>query len=432
MAQERVLLLYLRAGGGHIAAARAIERRIRASYTPEEVEVTALDAMPPRSLFWSTLFETGYRLVSHRFRSLWVGSMEITRFRHIRAIWNVIMTLLFQKNIAEAIETHNATRIVFLHCLLIAPTLYAVKRLGRNPAMITVVLDPFTAPEFWFKRTGGPVVVFSDRLVKTATCQFGLPAAQVCHFPVILKEEYDRPMSRSAVAAARRRLGFLPDSKVVLLAGGGEGLPHGERHAEALLSSDLDVEIAVVCGKDEGMRRRIERIAHRHPGRLVHIYGFVDFMFELMNIADVVVSKGGPATIMEALILDKPLIVSQYIYGQEKGNVEFVKKERLGFYIEDSRRIVEHIRALVSDPSVYDAYRKRIAALALRNGTREVVEFILGFQPPRKAIAPAPVPARLRDFVYLTPEGRPDLVRQLFAFLAARLGYDAYLRRRKA
>jgi len=432
LAQERILLLYLRAGGGHIAAARAIERRIKASYSPEEVEVTAFDAMPPRSLFWSTVFESGYRLFSHRFRSLWVGSMEITRFKYIRSIWNVIMTILFQRTIAEAIERHDATRIVFLHCLLIAPTLYAAKRLRRDPAMVTVVLDPFTAPEFWFIRTGGPVVVFSDRLLKTATGRFRLLASQVHRFPVILKEEYDRPMRRSEAAAARRRLGFLPDSRVVLLAGGGEGLPHGERHAEALLASDLNVEIAVVCGKDEGMRRRIERIARRYPGRLVHVYGFVDFMFELMNIADVVVSKGGPATIMEALILDKPLIVSQYIYGQEKGNVEFVKQERLGFYIEDSRRIVERIRTLVSDPSVYDAYRKRIAALALRNGTEEVVEFILGFKPARRAIARPPVPVRLRDFVFLTPEGRPDPVRQLFAFLAARLGYDAYLRRRKA
>jgi len=432
LAHERILLLYLRAGGGHIAAARAIERRIKESYSAEEAEVTAFDAMPPRSLFWSTLFQTGYRLVSHRFRSLWVGSMEITRFKPIRSIWNVIMTLLFQRTIAEAIEKHDATRVVFLHCLLIAPTLYAVKRLGRSPAMITVVLDPFTAPEFWFMRTGGPVVVFSDRLAKDATDRLRLPASRVHRFPVILKQEYDRPLRRSEVAGVRKKLGFLPDSRVVLLAGGGEGLPHGERHAEALLASNLEVEIAVVCGKDEGMRRRIERIARRYPGRSIHVYGFVDFMFELMNIADVVVSKGGPATIMEALILDKPLIVSQYIYGQEKGNVEFVKQERLGFYIEDSRRIVEHIGALVSDPSVYEAYRRRIAALALRNGTREVVEFILGFQPARKAIAKSPVPVRLRDFVFLTPEGRPDPVRQLFAFLAARLGYDAYLRRRKA
>lgn len=395
------------------------------------MEVRALDAMPPTSLFWSTLFQTGYRLVSHRFRSLWVGSMEITRFKAIRSIWNVIMTLLFQRTIAEAVERYDATRIVFLHCLLITPTLYAVQRLGRDPAMITVVLDPFTAPEFWFKRTGGPLVVFSDRLKETATCRFGLPAAQVRHFPVILREEYDRPLSPGEVEAARKRLGFLPDSRVVLLAGGGEGLPHGERHAEALLASGLDVEIAVVCGKDEGMRRRIERIARRYPGRLVHVYGFVDFMFELMNIADVVVSKGGPATIMEALILQKPLIVSQYIYGQEKGNVEFVKHERLGFYIEDSRKIVERIRTLVSDPSVYEAYRRRIAALALRNGTGEVVDFVMSYQP-RRTRAMAPVAAHLRDFVYLTPGGRPDPMRQLLAFLAARLGYDSYLRRRKA
>lgn len=405
---------------------------MRASHSQEELRVVTFDAMPPTSRIWSALFESGYRLMSHRFRSLWIGSMELSRVRFVRGIWNAIMTMVFWPSISWAIRRYNPTRIVFLHCLLIVPTLFVAKRMGREPAMVTVVLDPFTAPEFWFKRTGGPVVVFSDRLVKVATERFALPASRVHRFPVILREQYGRPMLPKEVAEARRRLGYLPGSTVVLLAGGGEGLPHGARHVAALLASNLDVEIAVVCGKDERMRARIERLARRYPRRRIHIYGFVDFMFELMNVADIVVSKGGPATIMEALILKKPLIISQYIYGQEKGNVEFVKRERLGYYIESSRRIVEHIRRFVSDPSTYDACQSRIAALALRNGTAEIADFVLGVPMPRRAVRELPSRVRFRDYALLTADGRPDVPRQLFAYLAARLGYDTFLRRRKA
>ena len=95
------------------------------------------------------------------------------------------------------------------------------------------------------------------------------------------------------------------------------------------MKSSIEAEIAIVCGKDAFMKKNIERMAKRYPNKTIHVYGFIDFMFELMNISDIIVSKGGPATVLEALMLEKPLIVSQYVFGQEKGNVDFVRRERL-------------------------------------------------------------------------------------------------------
>ena len=75
-----------------------------------------------------------------------------------------------------------------------------------------------------------------------------------------------------------------------------------------------------------------ELIKKLYPDVRIHVYGFVDFVYELINISDAVITKGGPATVMEILQLNKIPVISSYIWEQEKGNVELVTQSNVGFY----------------------------------------------------------------------------------------------------
>ena len=80
---------------------------------------------------------------------------------------------------------------------------------------------------------------------------------------------------------------------------------------------------------------------------------------------------------MEALILEKPVIIVDYIYGQEKGNVDFVVENRVGHFIRNPKKAMETTKALLENPESFEEMRKNIQALQLRNGTQEIVDFIL-------------------------------------------------------
>ncbi|HUX22907.1 MAG TPA: glycosyltransferase, partial [Spirochaetia bacterium] len=154
-----------------------------------------------------------------------------------------------------------------------------------------------------------------------------------------------------------------------------------------------------------------------------------DFMFELMNIADIIVSKGGPATVLEALMLEKPLIVSQYVFGQEKGNVDFVRRERVGIYSSDPKEIVRHIERLVENPSVYEKYRERIQALQLRNGTSEIADFIVDYERPKKMPQRQPFTDFIREMLDSTSRQRYS-IKQVVEHLT-QLATESTSRRRK-
>ena len=95
----------------------------------------------------------------------------------------------------------------------------------------------------------------------------------------------------------------------------------------------------------------------------------------LMNIADCIISKSGPATIMESLSLRKPLILSNYVRGQELGNVLFVKLNNVGWYLPKVLSAVKKTEELLSGKIQFS--QKNIEALNIKNGVKDIAHFIM-------------------------------------------------------
>jgi processive 1,2-diacylglycerol beta-glucosyltransferase len=81
------------------------------------------------------------------------------------------------------------------------------------------------------------------------------------------------------------------------------------------------VQVVVVCGRNQALRRDLAALERRHP---THLLGFVTNMHEWMAAADLVITKPGGLTSSEALALGKPLFVLNPIPGQEAANSDFL------------------------------------------------------------------------------------------------------------
>ena len=120
-------------------------------------------------------------------------------------------------------------------------------------------------------------------------------------------------------------------------------------------------------------------MAERAGASNVIAYGFVNFMCDLLNIADCVVTKGGASTVMEVLAVGKPVIFSTYIRGQELGNVLYAVHNGVGWYIPKPDAILDQIEKILDDPELASQTKKNSARLGIRNGLQEVVRFIHDF-----------------------------------------------------
>ena len=91
----------------------------------------------------------------------------------------------------------------------------------------------------------------------------------------------------------------------------------------AVLAIEAPLEIVVVAGRNEDVKRRLARLAP-HERHRVKVLGFTDQIDELMAVADVVLSKPGGLTTSEVLARGAAMAVVNPIPGQESRNSDFL------------------------------------------------------------------------------------------------------------
>jgi processive 1,2-diacylglycerol beta-glucosyltransferase/1,2-diacylglycerol 3-beta-galactosyltransferase len=124
-------------------------------------------------------------------------------------------------------------------------------------------------------------------------------------------------------------------------------------------------------------QKRIAALLALYPKAPVELHGYVHNMPELLAGADCVVCKAGASLVMEALALHKPLIVSTYIHGQEKGNVRFIVDRGAGWFIQRPKAIWRKIAALAAAPDTLRATVRRIEELNIRPDTDALARYLL-------------------------------------------------------
>jgi UDP-N-acetylglucosamine:LPS N-acetylglucosamine transferase len=375
--KQKYFLCYLKTGGGHLAPARSIAKYLQSQHgdSIEPVLVDGLQDVRPIARF---VIEDGYRILQARAKWYYEFIYALNKFAPI-GLGNVALANFFIKSHLKKriIEEHPAKIAVF-HFLLIEPIYSILEELNLHIPIVTIVTDPFTAHPMWFKRKDQQFVVFSDRLKEYCTTKLKLPKQHVQVFPFIIDENFSMPLPSDDIRSIKEQFGFSLDKKIVLIIGGGDGIPHGKFILQHLLAASLNIDIAIVCGKNKQLYNDALAFQRRYPS--LKVFAFVDFVYELLNAADIVITKCGASTIMEILMMKKIPIINDFLWEQELGNMEFVRDNKLGVFERNVQKLPEIVRELVSNNSVYHSYLHRIKAMKITNGTADVAEFLVSLR----------------------------------------------------
>jgi 1,2-diacylglycerol 3-beta-galactosyltransferase len=373
--QQSFLFLYLKTGGGHLAPARSVANYIKAKHG-DHISPTLYDGFTGVNKLVKYTIEDGYR--KSQSSAVWTFEVlyAINKIKWIAKLTSIIITFFVQPHLEKYILEARPGKIVIFHFFLIRPVMTILKKHNLNIPVITVVTDPFTAHPIWFLDKTPKFIVFSEQL-KQHCIKLGIPQKAVSVFPFILDEKFTRPLSTVVAHSLKRNLGFLPDKRIILILGGGDGIPKGKKILKKFMKNNPEVYVAIVCGKNLELYKKAWALKARYDFENLRIYGYVDFIYELINVSDVVITKCGASTFMEILLSGKIPIINNYIWEQEKGNMEFVRDNNLGIYEKDISQLPGKTFELIRDPEVCNYYKNNIKNLSLKNGTPSVSEFIV-------------------------------------------------------
>ena len=96
-----------------------------------------------------------------------------------------------------------------------------------------------------------------------------------------------------------------------------------------------------------------------------------------MVASDIIVTKAGPSTIIEAAIAGLPMIISDRIPGQETGNVQLVVDNDAGIYAPKPEKVADTVALWLSEGEERLAKRSENAKrIAYPNAVWDIAESV--------------------------------------------------------
>jgi len=373
----KYLFLYLKTGGGHLAPAKAVAEKIMAK-RKGDAEIILYDGLSESRPFARRIIEDGYKNAVNK--AVWTFELlyALHKIRPVSKITSAIVSGYVKPGLEKQILTLLPKKIVIFHFFLIKPVFEIIEKYNLNIPVLTVVTDPFTAHPIWFLQKDQNFIVFSEML-KEKCIRKGISEEKLKVFPFVLDRKFSQKISDSKSLIIRNSLGFEPDSKVILIMGGGDGMPKGKKILKRLITRNMNAEIAIVCGKNKKLYEHVMKLKNKYDIRNIKVYGYIDFVHSLIKISDVVITKCGASTFMEILLMGKVPLINNYIWEQEKGNMEFVCNSNMGILEKDTRKIPEVLNRLLTDHEFYNSLRNNIKSASISNGVGQVSEYILKF-----------------------------------------------------
>jgi 1,2-diacylglycerol 3-beta-galactosyltransferase len=367
-------------GGGHRAGAVAIDAALGQLVGPAVerhiVDILAKTGFPlvrdapdlydQLSTRWLPVFDVLYQLTDGR--------------RRVDALTNMVY-LSAHRNIIRVLEETRPNLVVSVHPL-VNRLIGNARRAYRLSSFrfITVVTDLVSLHAAWADPDAELCVVATDEAYNLLRRR-GFPAGKLIRtgFPVHPKFAAYTHTRREAC----ERLGVDLDPFTILVTSGGVGAGQLRDLVLELDRAYPGLQLLVVTGKNAALRHELLALGLRPT---IRIYGFVQNMEELMAASDIIVTKAGPGTLMEALVMRRPVIVTEAVGMQERGNIDFVLNHELGAFCPTLDRIVPAIAELMQ-PEVYAGTIARLADAVPRDGAVQIAQIVqeqLQLAPPSR------------------------------------------------
>ena len=358
MVAWRVLVVYSRVGGGHQSAARALVAALE-GVGGDAVEATASDLYLEWSRFPVTRFPRLYAHLARHHPHLWSAVFYGTNRPGLPS--DVVLGPFIQPGLQRLLAAERPDVVVSTVPGVNGLIARAAAQASPSAATEVVVTDWYQLHRTWAARNVDHYTVPSqpaaDDLVR-----YGVAPERTEVIGLPLRPEFATGLLSAAErAAVRSSLELDPKGFTVLVMVGAEGSPRALSNVRALQQLDEDLQLIVVCGRNERLRRRVERVPSRPTRRVL---GFVDRVADLMRAADLLVTKAGGLTLAEAFCCGVPTIVNDVLPGQEAGNTAYALQHGAVAYAESPRQLVDLVKLLRTTPKQRATLATRAAALA--------------------------------------------------------------------
>jgi len=335
-------LIYFDAGGGHRAAATALEQEIGRRYPDWQVRLVHLqEELSSLDIFrqiTGVKMEDIYNLVLRKGWTL--GSPQLLVVMH----WLIWLYHPLQVRKLKEFWGRSAPDVAVSLVPNFNRSMYqALRAVSPATKLVTVLTDLADyPPHFWIERGQDQYFICGTEKAEGQALALGHAPERVWRASGMILNPRFYEAVEVDVVAERKKLGLEPDLPTAIVLFGGYGSAVMATIARMLDESGLKLQMIFVCGKSVELKARLEGMKLKMPH---YIEGFTKQVPYYMKVSDFLIGKPGPGSISEAIHMGLPVIVTKNVLTlpQERYNAEWVTEQQVGIVLKHFGQIVEGV-----------------------------------------------------------------------------------------
>ena len=371
MEKKKVLITYATYGSGHKTVANYVYEYLN-KYSNYEIKI--IDLMDYENLIGyisKKAFEQNFK---HKTSSLIFSIIyEIMDYKTTTIPYRQVTKSVFKnKKLKQEIISFNPDLLISTHFFGNIVVGMLNKKKLTNSKIISIIPD-YVSHEMWVKDEKSiNAFIVSNEIVKKQLIEEKVNPKKIYPYGLPLSEKFK---NLSDVTDIKIKYHVNNTKKTFLFfAGGSLGSSFSYDYLKKVLQKKYDINIIYVCGKNEKLKIKASKLVAKNHYQNVEILGFSNEVNNLLNIADVVITKPGGLSITECLEMKKPMLLIPGNGGQEIYNAKFICRNGYGLKCKTPRKLAKLVGNLLYKKNLLNNIKQKLNTYLDNNSVEKIYQ----------------------------------------------------------
>ncbi len=335
---KKALVLSCGTGGGHNAAAKAIQEELMARNIKTDF-IEYLEIINPK--------------LKDEINNLYIKSTnrEGKIFKKVYNLGEIyektklkspvyILNSLNKEKLYNYIQNNKYDFIITTH-LFAAQALTAIKE-EHNIRFLQVATDYVSIP-FW-EETNPDYFIIPSKELEEDFIQKGIEKQKLLPLGIPVRKQFRKQYDTEKV---KKELNLDINKKYILILNGSMGFGKVEQMAKKLLQNTQDMAFIISCGNNDKLFKALND-KYKNNSRIIAL-PYTDELSKYMASSDIILSKPGGLTTTEIATMRKPLIHIMPIPGCENYNASFFAERQMSLKCDNINELIDNTKKLAED-----------------------------------------------------------------------------------
>ncbi|WP_430885041.1 MGDG synthase family glycosyltransferase [Fusibacter sp. JL216-2] len=339
---KKVMILTASTGEGHNAAAKSLQDK----YEEKGYITYKVDFLKESSSVMNTLVADGYRVIAQNFPNVYGIMYETADRKNFNKLTRGGYYTI-ERRIINRLEEVKPDIVIATHPFAVG-LIDHLKRKNKADFRFMQVVTDFKAHYSYISSNVDAYITGSEYTKKTLI-ERNVPEDRIYPYGIPVNKEFQEHSDPRYIRPGLNKRFH------VLVMGGSMGSKDIYKVVERLVVDSENYYLDVVCGRNKILFDTLtKKYNHAICAGKITIHGFTRKIPEMMDEADVIVTKPGGLTTTEALSKKLPMIIPFAIPGQEQENTDFLVKEGVAIRVDEIESLPDRLEYLRKNPRLYN------------------------------------------------------------------------------